>query len=57
MTTDSVCGMSVDERTSAHALTYCGKTYAFCSEACREEFRRHPEEYVSARTKDASQDV
>jgi Cu+-exporting ATPase len=45
MATDPVCGMKVDEKTSEKA-TYDGKTYYFCSAACKETFNADPAQYV-----------
>ncbi|MDO8560083.1 MAG: YHS domain-containing protein [bacterium] len=41
---DPVCGMPAN---SAITLTHEGKTYAFCSEDCKQEFAQHPEKYSS----------
>jgi len=42
---DPVCGMSVDPATAlAHA--HAGKTYHFCSAACRDKFVAAPEKYL-----------
>ena len=38
--------MQVDEKQTTHALEYGGCIYYFCSEGCRAEFHRHPEDYV-----------
>ncbi len=40
MRTDPICGMQVDSRTAAATASYKGKTYYFCSIACRDEFRQ-----------------
>jgi YHS domain-containing protein len=45
MGTDPVCGMQVDESKDTLALPYEERTYYFCSEGCRAEFQRHPEDY------------
>jgi YHS domain-containing protein len=37
--------MQVDESKNNLALTYKDRTYYFCSEGCRAEFQRHPEDY------------
>ena len=42
---DPVCQMAVPGKT-APTLTYQGTTYHFCSAGCRENFRRHPAQYV-----------
>jgi len=38
--------MLVSEQTAAATSTYAGKTYYFCSPACKATFDKHPEEYV-----------
>jgi len=47
MPKDPVCNMNVDEKKSAATSIYKGKTYYFCSENCREEFKQDPEKYLS----------
>ena len=42
---DPVCRMAVTSKT-APTLTYQGTTYHFCSAGCRENFRRHPAQYI-----------
>ncbi len=44
MAKDLVCGMDVDEKTALKA-TYKGKTYYFCSPACKKTFEGSPEQY------------
>lgn len=46
MTKDPVCGMPVDEGRTPHTMTYRERLYWFCSEGCRAEFLRYPEEYT-----------
>jgi YHS domain-containing protein len=46
MTTDPVCGMSVEESEAKASTEYEGKQYFFCSDACREEFEAHPDQYA-----------
>ena len=41
MTTDPVCGMTVDPTTAVHAERD-GKTFHFCSERCRAKFLSAP---------------
>lgn len=41
---DPVCQMLVTDQ-HAPILAYKGVTYHFCSASCRENFRRHPDEY------------
>jgi YHS domain-containing protein len=45
-TVDLVCGMNVDETTALHT-EYEGASYYFCSERCRQTFRRNPEEFIA----------
>jgi YHS domain-containing protein len=47
MTNDPVCGMQVDENTSPHSQ-YGGKKYSFCSEECRDNFEKTPEQFVQS---------
>jgi putative intracellular protease/amidase/YHS domain-containing protein len=42
---DPVCQMAVTDQ-DAPQLPYLGVTYRFCSPSCRENFRRHPAQYV-----------
>lgn len=46
MTKDPVCGMMVDETTTAGHVQYLGKDYYFCSELCQCKFDALPQEYV-----------
>lgn len=46
MAKDPVCGMQVDEQTAAGRSERDGKTYYFCSTACKTAFDRSPERYV-----------
>jgi Cu+-exporting ATPase len=46
MTTDPVCGTTVDERESEFGTQFAGKKYFFCSEECRKEFEDRPDEYL-----------
>ena len=41
---DPVCGMRA---TSGIAYTYNGETYAFCSEYCKEQFKKDPRTYIT----------
>ena len=49
MPIDPVCGVQVDEE-DAVTFTYKGRTYYFCCDDCRDEFREAPEEYVGEGT-------
>jgi trehalose synthase len=44
---DPVCGMSVSTEAPAPEGVFGGATYRFCSESCREQFRRQPEHFVA----------
>lgn len=48
MAKDPVCGMQVNEAAAAAQLDHHGKTYYFCSPACKAAFERNPEKYVPA---------
>jgi uncharacterized membrane protein YraQ (UPF0718 family)/YHS domain-containing protein len=43
--TDPVCGMKVD-RAKALRLEHAGRTFHFCSDACRSEFEADPDRYT-----------
>lgn len=45
MIVDLVCGMKLTGNDAKYSLVFEGETYFFCSEGCRAEFRRHPEDY------------
>ncbi len=45
---DPVCGMLVSRTTAAAEFEFQGKTYYFCSDACREGFAAEPSQYVRA---------
>ena len=44
---DPVCGMMIDDTTATARSNYQGKTYYFCSEACKKSFDADPARYVS----------
>ncbi|MCP8317248.1 MAG: YHS domain-containing protein [archaeon] len=46
MAKDPVCGMMVDEKKAKYKSDYKGKTYYFCSPACRSAFDKNPKNYV-----------
>lgn len=48
MTTDPVCGMSVDEKKTAATAVFQGKTYRFCSPGCKATFEKDPAKYAKA---------
>jgi trehalose synthase len=43
---DPVCGMSVGRDVRAPEATFDGVTYRFCSDACRDRFRRNPRHFL-----------
>ena len=43
---DPVCNMTVEEDEAAATAEYDGKTYYFCSAACRKDFAENPEAYL-----------
>lgn len=45
MARDPVCGMQVVEGSAVVTSVYQGKTYYFCSPACKAAFDRDPEKY------------
>ena len=44
--TDPVCEMKVDPKNPPFSIRYKGRTYYFCSEACKFLFEREPEKYI-----------
>lgn len=49
MVKDPVCGMEVDEKRAPARSEYMGKTYYFCSSACKKTFDQNPTKYVAAK--------
>ena len=47
MAKDPVCGMQVNEASAPAKTDYGGKTYYFCSSACKATFGKNPEKYAS----------
>ncbi|MBI4469424.1 MAG: YHS domain-containing protein [Acidobacteria bacterium] len=45
---DPVCGMRIGESDVRATTTYHGKTYYFCSIACKQKFEHTPGKYVAA---------
>lgn len=45
MEKDVVCGMQVDPNKAAGKSDYEGKTYYFCSPACKKKFDENPSKY------------
>jgi len=46
MVKDPVCGMEVDEKTTAYKSIQAGNVYYFCSSSCQAEFIKVPEKYM-----------
>ena len=46
MEKDVVCGMQVDPATAAGTSQHEGKTYYFCSKACKATFDANPAQYT-----------
>jgi len=46
-TVDPVCQMTVNKRTAAANFEYQGKTYYFCSQACKKLFEETPAKYLN----------
>jgi len=44
---DPVCLMKVEKDENALNYEYKGKTYYFCSENCKEQFRQNPDQFLS----------
>ena len=45
MMKDPVCGMKVDEKTAKLKSEHEGKTFYFCSSACKSAFDKDPHKY------------
>lgn len=43
---DPVCNMEIDEQSAAGRSQYEGETYYFCTQSCKDEFDRNPQQYV-----------
>ena len=46
MVKDLVCGMDVNEKAAGYSMIFEDEVYFFCSEGCRAEFRRRPQDYL-----------
>lgn len=46
MVADLVCGMEINENAAGCSLILGGGKYFFCSEGCRAEFKRRPQDYL-----------
>jgi P-type Cu+ transporter len=47
METDPVCNMQVDPNNAAGKSEHAGKTYYFCSAACKKRFDANPAQYTA----------
>ena len=47
---DPVCGMEVNEKTTAYKSIYANNVYYFCSATCQNEFNKNPEKYLQPNT-------
>lgn len=45
---DPVCGMLLDRDRAAATVHHEGRTYRFCSLACRDRFVREPQHFLDA---------
>jgi P-type Cu+ transporter len=48
MTTDPICGMTVNPASAAGKHEYKDQTYYFCSHHCAQKFAEDPEKWVNA---------
>ena len=44
---DPVCGMVVSQSTAPADFEREGKTYYFCSDICRDNFKANPDKYIN----------
>lgn len=47
-TKDIVCGIVMDKEKTFASLKYHGQWFYFCSEACRREFQRNSQQYLTS---------
>ncbi len=47
MTTDPVCGITIEASAAAGSVTHQGATYYFCSPTCKERFEADPAKYAT----------
>ena len=45
--TDPVCGMQIEIRDAAGQSDYQGRTFYFCSSACKEQFDANPARFTN----------
>lgn len=53
MVKDIVCGMEVNE-TAAYSFVFENEKYFFCSQGCRAEFKRRPQDYLKTSAEDTA---
>ena len=46
MKTDPVCNMQVDASQSQDKASFKGQTYYFCSDKCRKDFMKSPDQFL-----------
>jgi YHS domain-containing protein len=46
MERDPICGMDVDRERAAAQSEYSGRTFYFCSTACKSQFDKNPIRYA-----------
>jgi YHS domain-containing protein len=46
MAIDPVCGMEVNETNAQFTANQEGKNFYFCSEECKQEFQKNPQQYT-----------
>ena len=47
MENDPVCGMQIEKADAAGQSDYEGRTFYFCSSACKEKFDANPTQYAN----------
>ncbi len=45
--TDPVCGMQIEEQDAAGQSDFEGRTYYFCSSACKDQFDANPTRFIN----------
>jgi Cu+-exporting ATPase len=48
---DPVCGMKVSKKTATLTSQHMGKTFYFCSRACKDKFDQDPTKYMKMEEK------
>jgi Cu+-exporting ATPase len=47
MERDPVCGMEMDPATAPARMERDGRTYYFCSQACKDQFEKNPAQFAA----------